>query len=193
MEKTCAKFQKDWYKIVWGVALTRYLLSIHWGWKMAKSTKWKRWQKIIYYIQTTCTSSYHEENTCKVSKRSVQNCKELCSQDTHGICWRTNKSTDEHTNDQKLACLIAHASAGVTKRVVGKWQWVSQCDNFTYHIRTQWRPAYVQFSLKLLLSAHMIHGPTSLGTAFRSIFIMYHHTMKHLHRNIIFIPNNIFQ
>ena len=34
MEKTCAKFQKHWYKIVWGVALTRYLLSIHWGRKM---------------------------------------------------------------------------------------------------------------------------------------------------------------
>ena len=29
MEKTCAKFEKDWYKIVWGVALTRYRLSIH--------------------------------------------------------------------------------------------------------------------------------------------------------------------
>ena len=34
MEKTCAKFQNDQYKIVWGVALTRYPLSIHWGWKM---------------------------------------------------------------------------------------------------------------------------------------------------------------
>ena len=29
MEKTCAKFQKDWYKIVWGVALTRYKLYVH--------------------------------------------------------------------------------------------------------------------------------------------------------------------
>ena len=41
-EKTCAKFQKDWYKIVW-VALTRYPLSIHWGRKMTKFTKWKKW------------------------------------------------------------------------------------------------------------------------------------------------------
>ena len=29
LEKICAKFQKDRYKIVWGVAITRYLLSIH--------------------------------------------------------------------------------------------------------------------------------------------------------------------
>ena len=35
MEKTCTKFQKDRYKIAWGVALTRYPLSIHWGRKMA--------------------------------------------------------------------------------------------------------------------------------------------------------------
>ena len=58
MEKTCAKFQKDWYKIVWGVVLTRYPLFIYWGWKMTKFTmwkksevkqmtklKWKKWQK----------------------------------------------------------------------------------------------------------------------------------------------------
>ena len=49
MEKTCAKFQKDWYKIVWRVALTRYPLYIHfhriWGQKMTKFTKWKKWQK----------------------------------------------------------------------------------------------------------------------------------------------------
>ena len=34
MEKTSAKFQKDRYKIVWGVALTRYPMSIHRGRKM---------------------------------------------------------------------------------------------------------------------------------------------------------------
>ena len=47
MEKICAKFQKDRYKIVWGAALTRYPLSILWGRKMTKSIKWKKWQKII--------------------------------------------------------------------------------------------------------------------------------------------------
>ena len=45
--KTCTTFQKDRYNIVWGVALTRYPLSIHWGRKMTKFTKWKKWQKII--------------------------------------------------------------------------------------------------------------------------------------------------
>ena len=29
--RKCAKFQKDWYKIVWGAALKRYPLSIYWG------------------------------------------------------------------------------------------------------------------------------------------------------------------
>ena len=42
-----AKFQKDRYKIVWGVALTRYPLPIHWGRKMTRFTKWKNWQKTI--------------------------------------------------------------------------------------------------------------------------------------------------
>ena len=45
MAKTCTKFQKDQYKIVWGVALTRYPLSQHfhriWGQKMTKFAKWK--------------------------------------------------------------------------------------------------------------------------------------------------------
>ena len=36
--KKCAKFQKDWYKIVWGVVLTMYPHSIYWGWKI-KSEK----------------------------------------------------------------------------------------------------------------------------------------------------------
>ena len=46
MAKTCTKFQKDQYKIVWGVALTRYPLSQHfhriWGQKMTKFAKWKK-------------------------------------------------------------------------------------------------------------------------------------------------------
>ena len=51
MAKTCAKFHKDRYKIVWGIALTRYplFLDFHriWGQKMTKFTKWKKWQKLI--------------------------------------------------------------------------------------------------------------------------------------------------
>ena len=49
MAKTFAKFQNYQYKIVWGVALTRYPLSIHfhriWGQEMTKFAKWKKWQK----------------------------------------------------------------------------------------------------------------------------------------------------
>ena len=46
MAKTCTKFQKDQYKIGWGVVLTRYPLSQHfhriWGQKMTKFVKWKK-------------------------------------------------------------------------------------------------------------------------------------------------------
>ena len=84
MAKTFAKFQKVRYKIVWGVVLTRYPLSIHWGQKMTKFTKWKKWQKIIsqLYPNHMHKSSYHDENTCKVSNRSVQNCKRSCAHKT---------------------------------------------------------------------------------------------------------------
>ena len=136
MEKTCANSKKDKYKIVWGVVLTRYPLSIYWGWKWLSSQCGKKWKKkkkkkkkkititskshahphtmkkthakfhnnryktvrgvaltngtnCLYikgekwlssqceksnnkwsnnYIQTTCTSSYQDENICKVTK-----------------------------------------------------------------------------------------------------------------------------
>ena len=113
MEKTCAKFQKDQYKIVWGVVLTRYQLSVHWGRKMTKFTKWKKVTKnnLTNISKPHAHASYHDENTCKVSRQSVHNCKRNCthktpkvnvdSQDTQGKCWRM----DERTNGQKLARL----------------------------------------------------------------------------------------
>ena len=38
MEKICAKFQKDWYNIVWGVVPKRYPPSIYGWWKKTKFT-----------------------------------------------------------------------------------------------------------------------------------------------------------
>ena len=101
MEKTCTKFQKDWYKIVWKVALTSYPLSLQWGRKMTKFTKWKMWQKnkLTIISKPRCKSSYHEENTCKVSKLSVQNCKRSCTHKTPRVI------VDGLTNRWKLACL----------------------------------------------------------------------------------------
>ena len=73
MKKTYAKFQNDQYKTVRGVALTR---GIH-----CRYTEGEKWLNSQCgksdkrcsnnYTQTTCTSSHHEENTCKVSKQSV--------------------------------------------------------------------------------------------------------------------------
>ena len=76
MKKTHAKFHNNRYKTVRGVALTRgtnclYIIGEKWlSSQCGKSNK--KWSN--NYIQTTCISSYHEENICKVSKRSVQNC-----------------------------------------------------------------------------------------------------------------------
>ena len=81
MRKTHAKFENNWYKTVRGVALTRDTLCLY-----NQGEKWlssqcrksdKNWPN--NYVQSTCTSSYHEENTCKVSKQWVQNCKRSCA------------------------------------------------------------------------------------------------------------------
>ena len=96
MRKTHAKFQNNWYKTARGVALTRdthclYNQGEKWlSWQCRKSDK--NWSN--NYVQSTCTSSYHEENTCKVSKQ-----------------WTYER---KRTNRRKLARLCLPAKAGVT-------------------------------------------------------------------------------
>ena len=85
MEKTCAKFEKDRYKTVWGVALTRCPLSIHWGQKMTKFTKWKKWQKIISQLYS---NHMHilipwRKRTQSFIKIGIKLYEELGSQSTH--------------------------------------------------------------------------------------------------------------
>ena len=67
MTKASAKFQMNQLKAVGGDAHTRYILSIHFDSKMPE----KRLSSAIGksdqnqdYIQTTCISSDHEQNTC---------------------------------------------------------------------------------------------------------------------------------
>ena len=58
-------------------------------------------------------NSYHEENTCKVSKQWVQNCKRSCA---HKIpMLNVDGWTDGRTNRRKLARLCLPAKAGATK------------------------------------------------------------------------------
>ena len=52
------------------------------------------------YIQITCTSSHHEENICKVSKRSIKNCKRSCAHKTPMV----NVETDEQTDKRMVTC-----------------------------------------------------------------------------------------
>ena len=79
--KHMQSFKNNWYKTVRGVALTRdthclYNQGEKWlSWQCRKSDK--NWSN--NYVQSTCTPSYHEENTCKVSKQLVQNCKRSCA------------------------------------------------------------------------------------------------------------------
>ena len=109
------QFQNNWYKTVRGVALTRDTLCLYnrgEKWQSSQCRKSdKNWSN--NYVQSTCTSSYHEENTCKVSKQWVQNCKRSCA---HKIpMLNVDGWTDERTNGQKLARLCLPAKAGATK------------------------------------------------------------------------------
>ena len=83
MKKTHVMFQNDRYKIVEGVALTRdaHYLYIEGKNDYVHNVE-KGDKKSNNYIHTACTFSYHEENTRKVSKRSVQNCQRSCPHKT---------------------------------------------------------------------------------------------------------------
>ena len=89
MEKTCAKFQKDQYKIVWRVALTRYPLSIHfhriWGQKMTKFTKWKKWQKLKQGLYPNHMHIFRpwRKHMQSLKKIGLKLYEELSSQGTH--------------------------------------------------------------------------------------------------------------
>ena len=74
MKRTYAKFQNNGYKTVRGVALTKGTHSLYIEGEKWLSSQYGKSNKkqSNNYIQTTCTSSYHEENTREVSKWSVQ-------------------------------------------------------------------------------------------------------------------------
>ena len=119
MRKTHAKFENNWYKTVRGVVLTRDTLCLY-----NEGEKWlssqcrksdKNWSN--NYVQSICISSYNEENTCKVSKQWVQNCKRSCAHKIPmlNVDGWTDGQTYERTNGWKLACLCLPANAGATK------------------------------------------------------------------------------
>ena len=122
VENTC-KFQNNGWKSVRGVALTRETVCLY-----NQGEKWlssqcrksdKNWSN--NYVQSTCTSSYHQENTCKVSKQWVENCKRSCPHKIPmlNVDGWTDGQMDERTNGwkngRKLARLCLPAKAGATK------------------------------------------------------------------------------
>ena len=126
MRKTHAKFQNNWYKTVRGVALTRDTLCLY-----NQGEKWlssqcqksdKNWSN--NYVQSTCTSSYHEENTCKVSKQWVQNCKRSCAHKIPmlNVDGRTGGRTDGNL----------HAYVFLLKQVRQKWEKLLHCKSFSH-------------------------------------------------------------
>ena len=74
MKKTYAKFQNDRYRTVRGVALTRGTHCLYTEGKKWLSSQCGKSDKKCSnnYTQTTCTSSYHEENTRKVSNNQYK-------------------------------------------------------------------------------------------------------------------------
>ena len=101
-EKTYAKFQNDMYKTVRGVALTRgthCLYIVGEKWLILQCRKGDKDDLTIMSksYQIICTSSYHEENTFNVSKRSVQNCKRSCAHKRYPLSfywgWKMTKFT----------------------------------------------------------------------------------------------------
>ena len=110
-ENTC-KVSNNGCKTVRGVALTRDTLCLY-----NQGEKWlssqcrksdKNWSN--NYVQSTCTSSYHEENTCKVSKQWVQNCKRSCAHKIPMLTvdgWtdgRTYERMNVRTNERTEIC-----------------------------------------------------------------------------------------
>ena len=140
MRKTHAKFENNWYKTVRGVALTRdthclYNQGEKWlSWQCRKSDK--NWSN--NYVQSTCTSSYHEENTCKVSKQLVQNCKRSCAHKrclyNQGEKWLSSqcrKSDKNWSNNYvKSTCISSYNEENTCK--VSK-QWVQNCKRSCAH------------------------------------------------------------
>ena len=97
MAKTCTKFQKDRYKIVWGVALTRYPLSQHfhriWGQKMTKFAKWKKLEKLMQGLYPNHMHIFRpwRKHVQSFKKIGIKLYEELRSQGTH--CRKMTKFT----------------------------------------------------------------------------------------------------
>ena len=109
MAKTCAKFQKDRYKIVWGVALTRYPLSIHfhriWDQEMTKFAKWQKWQKLMQGLYPDHMHIFRPwgKHVQSFKKIGIKLYEELHSQGTHCLFIEVNKwlSSQSGKSDKK--------------------------------------------------------------------------------------------
>ena len=124
MRKTHAKFQNNWYKTVRGVALTRDTLCLYNQGEKWLSSQWRKSDKnwSNNYVQSTCTSSYHEENTCKVSKQWVQNCQRSCA---HKIPMLNVDGWTDGRTDGNLHAYVFLLKQ-VRQKVGGGFLWLSQ-------------------------------------------------------------------
>ena len=81
MVKTSVKFYKNLNITVGEVACTNYSLSFTFIIKMSEKKSVKK--LLEDYIKTTCTSSKHGQDICKVSKESEYNCRRSCLHKVH--------------------------------------------------------------------------------------------------------------
>ena len=105
MKKTYTKFQKCKRSCPHNKHHCLYIQGEKWlSLQCLKSDK--KWSN--NYVQSTCTSSYHEKNICKVSKQLVQNCKRSCAHNKHHclyiqgekwLSWQCQKSDKNWSNN----------------------------------------------------------------------------------------------
>ena len=153
-DRTLVKFQKDWYKTVGGVAqCTSYLYTL----TVSEPKKWlsskcgksdKNLSKV--YMQTTCTSSDHDKNTCNVSKRTV------------GVKSHTRYQLSEPqyygTMESQILCPVAFLSKRWGTKIVGiAW---------SFTVWTHWRTKRKHWSLTWSQEKfYLCWGFTALSTA----------------------------
>ena len=101
----CIVFSHIAFKSVRGVVLTTNTQCLY-----IQGEKWlslqclkrdKNWSN--NYVQSTSISSYHEENTCKVSKQLVQNCKRSCAHNKYPLS-TVQPSTCFYQSRRVVAC-----------------------------------------------------------------------------------------
>ena len=149
------KFHKDRYKIVWGVALTRYPLSLHchriWGQKMTKFTKWKKWQKLIQglYSNHMHISRPWGKHVQSFKKIGIKLYEELRSHSTH--CHNTFMNLRSENDKVRKEEKVTKINARITSKPYAQLGWPPSSRNKIPCLFTDFSLTKLSFSLTKIL------------------------------------------